>query len=142
MLELGSYKGRSTVCLALVAAHVVSVDTHRGDADTGPTDTLADFRANLQAHGVADRVTSVVGRFGFTDAFFDAIGPVPFDFVFIDGAHDAASVEHDTRLALAVVKQGGVIAWHDLDRVRVQDGLHRAGVIADYEAGTLGWIYV
>lgn len=37
----------------------------------------------------------------------------PRDFIFIDGAHDYASVKADTDLAHALLAPGGIIAWHD-----------------------------
>ena len=37
----------------------------------------------------------------------------PYDFIFIDGAHDYASVKADTELAHALLAPGGIIAWHD-----------------------------
>ncbi len=35
------------------------------------------------------------------------------DFVFIDGAHDYESVRKDTENALRIVREGGIILWHD-----------------------------
>src|SRR5262245_50782959 len=52
VLELGSYKGKSTVCMAQTARLVVSVDPHQGDRGLGPADTFAEFRANIEAAGV------------------------------------------------------------------------------------------
>ena len=37
----------------------------------------------------------------------------PCDAVIIDGDHSEAAVRHDTALATAAVRQGGVIIWHD-----------------------------
>ncbi|HEX7120115.1 MAG TPA: class I SAM-dependent methyltransferase [Longimicrobiales bacterium] len=41
------------------------------------------------------------------------------DLFFIDGAHSYAYVASDTRAALACVRPGGVIAWHDYGRAGV-----------------------
>lgn len=35
------------------------------------------------------------------------------DVFFIDGDHGAAAVSHDTRLAHACVRPGGIVIWHD-----------------------------
>lgn len=35
------------------------------------------------------------------------------DMLFIDGSHSYAYVEHDTEQALKMIKNGGVILWHD-----------------------------
>jgi predicted O-methyltransferase YrrM len=48
------------------------------------------------------------------------------DAAFIDGDHSRAGVENDTRLALAHVRPGGIIIWHDyhdLGTVDVRDVL-------------------
>jgi len=37
----------------------------------------------------------------------------PVDAVFIDGDHSSEVVRHDSDLARAIVRQGGVIIWHD-----------------------------
>jgi predicted O-methyltransferase YrrM len=37
----------------------------------------------------------------------------PVDVVFIDGDHSCEVVRHDTDLARAIVRPGGVIIWHD-----------------------------
>lgn len=49
-----------------------------------------------------------------------------FDAVFIDGDHSRGGVEHDTALARAMLRPGGVIVWHDyhdLGTVDVRDVL-------------------
>ena len=51
----------------------------------------------------------------------------PCDAVFIDGDHGRDGVLHDTALADAVVRPGGIIIWHDyhtLGTVDVADVLH------------------
>jgi hypothetical protein len=62
VLELGAYRGRSTIALASVAKRVVSVDWHRGDPAVGNSDTLGRFMANVEAAGMRDKVVPVVGE--------------------------------------------------------------------------------
>lgn len=38
----------------------------------------------------------------------------PLDVVFIDGDHGAAAVRHDSALARAALRPGGLIVWHDV----------------------------
>lgn len=45
----------------------------------------------------------------------------PLDFIFIDGAHDYASVKADTELAHALLAPGGIIAWHDYQHPKNPD---------------------
>jgi predicted O-methyltransferase YrrM len=108
VLEIGSYCGRSTACLAQSAASVVSVDPHDGRATPTPRPTLETFRATLAEFGVTDRVRVVVGTAADLDA--DA---GPFDLVFIDGAHDYGSVRSDVLAACGLLAPGGVLAFHD-----------------------------
>lgn len=137
VLELGSYLGRSTVCMADVAHHVTSVDWHRGDADTGPADTLAEFLANLHACGAAGKVLAIVQAIeSFT---FDA--PI-YDLVFVDASHDAVSVLQHTRLALRAVKPGGVIAWHDAHYDSVQQAIRACGLAPTDMVDSLAWTEV
>jgi predicted O-methyltransferase YrrM len=37
----------------------------------------------------------------------------PLDAAFIDGDHSAIGVAHDSRLARALLRPGGIIVWHD-----------------------------
>lgn len=57
----------------------------------------------------------------------------PCDAVFIDGDHGREAVLHDTMLARALVRPGGIIVWHDyqtlgnVDVKAVLDEMHAAG---------------
>jgi predicted O-methyltransferase YrrM len=57
----------------------------------------------------------------------------PCDAAFIDGDHGRAAVLHDTMLARALVRPGGIIVWHDyhdignVDVKAVLDEMHQAG---------------
>src|SRR5215831_10687878 len=42
------------------------------------------------------------------------------DVIFIDGDHGQNAVEHDSLLALDLVRPGGVIIWHDYDNPQVE----------------------
>lgn len=64
------------------------------------------FELILRRRGAFDLTPSDLGR---------------FDFVFIDGDHGRAGVDNDTKLALAVVPPGGIIAWHDFNLTGVVD---------------------
>jgi predicted O-methyltransferase YrrM len=137
VLEFGSYKGRSTVCMAEVAAHVTAVDHHRGDPQTGPADTLAEFIANLVACGVRDKVEVIVREIGRASAMLPASA---YSLAFVDDDHDDA--ERSTRIALRHLEPGGVIAWHDWDYGGVRDAVHALGLTPLAVAGGLAWAAV
>lgn len=113
VLEVGSYVGLSTICLARTAEHVVSVDTHDGRGTEVPDNTLPKLEANLRRYGVADRVETLVGTLEDSVEFLRASGDAPFDLIFIDGSHDRESVESDIRHALPLLAPGGLLAFHD-----------------------------
>jgi predicted O-methyltransferase YrrM len=116
VLELGAQFGFSTVVLAQAARVVHSVDWHRGDAEAGWTDSLPTFAENLRRHDVADSVVVHVGAFA---AVLPLLAAGRFDLVFVDGAHDFASVAGDVAEALRLVKPGGAVALHDWGRFEV-----------------------
>ncbi len=124
VLEIGSYKGRSTVCLAAVAKVVHAIDWGRGDrwvlTDIWVTKDLLD---NLREHEALDRVILHVGKTA-------QVGPLLaaglFDLVFVDAAHDEESVVIDTALALRVLKPGGVLVFHDWGDPGVKAGAAKA----------------
>ena len=106
VLEIGSYCGLSTVCLARTAQHVTAVDYFDGRATPNEGDTFPRFVANIRRYGLVDKVTT-----HHPDLPIEG----EFDFVFIDGAHDAESVKADIAKALDVLAPDGLIAFHDYD---------------------------
>lgn len=109
VLEVGSYCGRSTVCLARTARAVTAVDTFDGRGTGMPGDTLRTFLANLERYGVGAKVRAVRGE---SAAALPKMPPV-YDLAFIDGSHDRESVARDAALAARLLRPGGVLAFHD-----------------------------
>lgn len=128
VFEIGTLRGLSTYHLAMNAAagaQILSLDLPRGSSGGALAMTPID-RAHVKL--------SQVDRFHFTgtpeerqitllhgdSATFDF---TPWhrkvDLFFIDGAHSYEYVRADTLNALACVRPGGVIAWHDAGRTGV-----------------------
>lgn len=121
IVEIGSFRGRSTIVLATAAdpsVSIIAIDPHAGN-DRGPqeidgfTDEAADdhkvFNENLSAAGVADRVTHLRS---FSDVALDDVeGPV--DVLYIDGAHRYAPALADIRAWGDRVGPGGTMLIHD-----------------------------
>jgi len=136
LVELGAYRGRSTLFLAagLVAALeggapaglCFSVDHHRGseemqagwehhdpsltDARTGRMDSLPEWRRNVEEAGVEGLV---VGLIGDSPAIAAAWG-TPLSLVFVDGGHGRGPAWADYRGWAPHVAPGGFLAFHDV----------------------------
>jgi predicted O-methyltransferase YrrM len=121
IVEIGSFRGRSTIVLALAAGpdvEVVAIDPHAGN-DRGPqelsgfeTEAASDraaFEANLRRAGVADRVRHIAA---FSDAAHGAVDG-PIDVLHIDGAHRYAPARADIRDWGRRVTDGGTLLIHD-----------------------------
>lgn len=121
IVEIGSFRGRSTIVLAAASApsvSVVAIDPHAGN-DRGPQqwDGFAEeanedherFGDNLRAAGVDDRVTHVRK---FSD---EAHGSVDgdIDLLFIDGAHRFGPARADIGAWGSRVVPGGRMLIHD-----------------------------
>ena len=121
IVEIGSFRGRSTIVLAGAApdgVEVVAIDPHAGN-DRGPreisgfVDEAIDdhdaFNENLVAAGVADRVRHV--REFSHWAHDDVSGTIAV--LYIDGAHRYAPAQSDIRNWGARVEAGGTMLIHD-----------------------------
>ena len=118
VLELGAWKGRSTVVLSETADYVVSVDRHQGISEVGGEDSLPDYLENVRG---IENVAIVV-------ASFDEIVPLlgTFGLVYVDGDHDSESAFRDAIIAEKHLAPGGTVAFHDWDFDSVRDGVGAA----------------
>lgn len=136
VLEIGSFKGLSTICLAQSAAEVVAVDPHDGRATTkNPVDTFADFQANLARYQVQDRVQVVRGT---AEDLCESDGL--FDFALIDAGHSYEEVTHDIEIVSRLLRPGGIYAFHDYHN-GVDQGVTQAVDELIAEGGELLSIY-
>jgi predicted O-methyltransferase YrrM len=121
IVEIGSFRGRSTIVLATAAPEgvaVIAIDPH-GGGDRGPNEIAperergeadhASFTANLAAAGVGGRVRHIRKASG--DALGDVSGPV--DVLYIDGAHRYAPAKEDIQRWGDRVGAGGSMLIHD-----------------------------
>ena len=121
IVEIGSFRGRSTIILAAAApdgVELIAIDPHAGNdrgpeeisgfADAAATDREA-FRANLERAGVAERVRHVAAF--STDAHGEVDDPI--DVLYIDGAHRYGPARNDIHEWGARVMDGGTLLIHD-----------------------------
>jgi SAM-dependent methyltransferase len=119
IVEIGSFRGRSTIVLAQAAAagvEIVAIDPHLG-SDRGPQEIAAQpelgeqdtqiFRANLERHGVLDRVRHV--------RMLSSQAPLEdtIDALYVDGAHRFGPARDDLVRWGARVRRGGTMLVHD-----------------------------
>jgi MMP 1-O-methyltransferase len=118
IVEIGSWKGKSTIWLASgsrrgAGVPVYAIDPHTAESDNlatqSPVPTFEEFSRNVRRAGVDDLVvprvmTSAAAARDFTE---------PVELIFIDGAHDYASVALDFELWFPKVIDGGTLAFHD-----------------------------
>ena len=135
VVELGSYQGRSTICLAAgvrarsdTSRPIVSVDIHTGslehqpgglvfnpntlDSRTGRVNTSALFFSNIQKFGVADMVEARIAT--TQEAARAFIGEVRL--LFVDADHTEKAVQDDVDAWSRHFQQSACLILHDVGR--------------------------
>jgi predicted O-methyltransferase YrrM len=124
IVEIGSFKGRSTCALAYgckgTRKHVFAVDTFQGNstdftlakvARRGFTEPFFDvFRSNIEKNGLSALVTPVRGTSAEAATNWDK----PIHLLFIDGSHEYEAVLADFNNFFPHVVPGGIVAFHDV----------------------------
>jgi len=143
VMEIGCNSGRTAALLlreCKTIEHYLGVDVLPG----------YEFTSKVQAKEVPhdpgiyasgdERFTLWLSAHGAWDIYPDS--NMHFDVVFIDGDHSEKAVLHDTDLARAVTRKGGLIIWHDyhdketVDVRRVLDAQYAEGRKIQHVAGT------
>lgn len=120
IVEIGSFKGRSTACLALGSLNstkIYAIDTFKGNkkdfvegVQFNGESFYPTFIDNMKKLGVFKKIIPVIG-------FSSKIGlkwSVPIDLLFIDGSHVYEDVKRDFELFYPWVKPGGSVIFHDV----------------------------
>ena len=120
IVELGSWKGKSTAYLAAGSkfghrASVFAVDHWVGHPELQylfpdpSTTTLPEFLRNMEWQGHLDIVTPISGK----TADVGKTWTRPIGLLFIDAAHEYEGVKEDFRVWSPFVGVGGWVAFHD-----------------------------
>lgn len=130
-MEVGTWKGKSAIYLDQrfqdlgKKVNLVTVDTFKGDSETGRKNVREEFDRNCQ-EAECDLVSfraieseSIEAATRFDDASLDG--------VFIDAAHDYESAKADIDAWLPKVKLQGFFGGHDVDSEGVSKALSEAG---------------
>ena len=130
MLEIGSYCGKSTICLGLACQQrnslLFAVDHHRGseehqpgelyhdpelyDAGEKSLDSFREFRRNIRRAGLEESVTPIMAGSAQAARYWRT----PLAMVFIDGGHSLESALTDYRCWAGHLLRGGILAIHDI----------------------------
>lgn len=120
VLEIGSFKGKSTIVLAKAAALGGGNTIHAVDPMTAPSETdpdlrgdpssLADFSKNIATHNVADRVR-LYQQFSHDLA---KTWDTPLRLLWIDGDHTYEGTKLDFEGFAPHVVDKGIVAIHDV----------------------------
>lgn len=127
VVELGSWKGRSTVWLASGVRDrgegtVCAVDHWEGSSESqvhgrllagyGKDQLYHEFRANLERVGLSDLVTPI--KLTTTQAARSWPADRQIGLLFVDASHDYADVRRDFEYWSPYLAPGGLIAFHDV----------------------------
>lgn len=113
ILEIGSYKGRSTAALldnGVGPVHCVDpwIDSYY---DQGQHNVFGEFVENH--HSAIENGKLFVNKMPFEEYKTNQ----KFELIFIDGHHGYEAVKHDIRKAKKLIKPGGLICGHDFHPV-------------------------
>jgi len=112
VIEIGCNTGRTA---ARLLAAIPSIERYIGiDVPHGHETTLACQRREVPVE--AGLYAANDARFFLFEADSRTLTPAdlePCDAVFIDGDHSEGAVMHDSKLAHALTRPGGIIVWHD-----------------------------
>lgn len=118
IVEIGSWKGKSTIFLAKGSkagnnVMVYSIDPHTGASEQKEVDsniwTYPEFQTNIHALNVDDIITPIVKTSVDAAKEWD----MPIELLFIDGAHEYDLVKQDFELWYPHVIKNGMVLMHD-----------------------------
>jgi MMP 1-O-methyltransferase len=120
IVEIGSWKGKSTYCLAkgLKSGVIYAIDPFNADGEVGSSEEysrkkgtkplLNEFIAKMKFLNVLDKISILKG---YSNEYVDYIDKI--DFLFIDGDHSIEGCNFDFEKYAPKLKKGGYLAFHD-----------------------------
>jgi hypothetical protein len=135
VVEIGSWKGRSTIALALGirargSGKVYAIDPHTGGREIvdllGPVNSYSEFISNLNSAGVRDLVVPLVTTSHEARMTFPDHG---VNLLFVDGSHEYQYVLEDVQDWRAALKDGAMVAFNDPYHPGVNRALREAVLV-------------
>ncbi len=118
IVEIGSWKGKSTIWLGWGSKNgnnvkIYAIDPHTGSSEHQKEgekiETFEEFKKNIKNAKLDDIVIPLVKTSEEAAKNFNK----PVEFIFIDGAHEYEFVKLDFDLWFPKVVNGGIMAFHD-----------------------------
>jgi MMP 1-O-methyltransferase len=106
IVEIGSFKGKSTICLGLGSRAGASLPVHAIDPHQ---ERFPEFEANVERAGIAELVRPIPS---LSQAVADGFEE-PIELLFVDGSHEYDLVLEDFEKWVPKVVDGGWVAFHD-----------------------------
>jgi hypothetical protein len=122
IVEIGSWKGKSTICLGKGVkdgnkTQIYAIDPHIGLSENqkmfGGVDIFLEFTKNIKNTEVEQYIQPIKQASKNASKNFSKL----IEFIFIDGAHEFRFVCLDFKLWFPKVVDGGIIAFHDTWRL-------------------------
>jgi hypothetical protein len=145
VVEIGSWKGKSTYCIAKGLSHgskIYAIDPFNaiGDAEAqviyekqkGAQPLIDQFWNNMASCGVTDKIIPCIG---YAEEYKDFITQASF--IFIDGDHSIPGCEKDFLMYQDKLSNEKIIAFHDYYPER--DDLGPTYVIKKYLLNSKNW---
>lgn len=118
-LEIGSFEGRST-CWFLEQmdddGSITCIDTWKGSEEhvnLDLSDLLKRFGDNWSEVIRPEQIVRAIQKTSFDGLAMLAVAEQQFDFIYIDGSHQAPDVMTDACMAFPLLKKGGVMVFDD-----------------------------
>jgi MMP 1-O-methyltransferase len=122
ILEISSWKGESTFCLAkgLKNGKLFAMDLFNAEGETGSKEIyegtkgaiplIQQFKTTMDQHNLLDKIEVLKG---YSNQFVDYFKQI--DFLFIDGDHSIKGCDFDFQHYSLLICKGGYTAFHDYD---------------------------
>jgi glycosyltransferase involved in cell wall biosynthesis/predicted O-methyltransferase YrrM len=120
IVEIGSFKGRSTVAMGYACIgtnrKIYAIDTWDGnDSDFAERQFFEIWQPNIQANDLEEYILPLRGySHDVLKDWQELTNGKAIDFIFIDGSHQYLDVLKDFEMSFPLVKHGGWIAFHDV----------------------------
>ena len=126
-LEIGCFEGRGTIwllknILTNKTSFIITIDTFGGSIEHKGKDFVDTIEKNY-LENILPFSEQVITLKGFSQEVLRSIKEYKeYDFIYIDGSHQAPDVLEDTILAWRLLKKGGIMVWDDY-MWHVKDGM-------------------